>query len=240
LRPDLPPKLVAVIEQAMKKDLAARLPSVTALGEALAPFVGGRPDVEPAVAVQPLGATLATPATRSGEISLSERAAIANSRVSEAPAKSPASGSSKKALFMTAIVVVCAVAALLVARRRPPESRPDVAPTVAAPPPSPSAPLTATPASPPLPARPAAPAAAAAPLPPPAVIPSAAASAVVRTLSEHSKRGSNRRSGHPAPAPLPAARTAAPPDSPANPAPAPDKPAASHRLKLDREDPFGP
>src|SRR5450755_1323577 len=38
LRPDLPPKLVAAIDWAMKKDLRERLPSVISLAEALAPF----------------------------------------------------------------------------------------------------------------------------------------------------------------------------------------------------------
>lgn len=40
LRPGLPAKLTAVIEQAMMKDVARRLPSVMALGEALAVFAG--------------------------------------------------------------------------------------------------------------------------------------------------------------------------------------------------------
>jgi len=251
LRPDLPPKLVAVIEHAMKKDIAERLPSVTALGEALAPFVSGRPEAEPPVPAQALGPTLATPATRSGELSLGERAAIANSKVSEAPAKPRGSGSPKKALLLIGIAVA-AVVALVVARHRPPESARDLNSTVAAPPSQPSASVTPTPAS-------------ATPTPPPIVpsllttgapkpatsgpLPSAsptsppspaAATAVVRTASEHSKRSSNRPVVHSAPSVPSTVPPAAPPDNPSNPAPSPDKPAASHRLRIDREDPFGP
>jgi serine/threonine protein kinase len=241
LRPDLPPKLVAVIEHAMKKDLAERLPSVTALGEALAPFVSGRPEAEPSVPAQALGPTLATPATRSGELSLGERAAIANSKVSEAPAQPRASGSSKKGLLLIGLAVA-AVAALLVARRRPPESAADLNGTVAAAPSQPpaAATATATPASPPPPPT-VAPSLPTARASTPSAVPSPAPeTAAVRTLSEHSKHSPNRRAGHAAPASISAAPQAAPPDSSPKPAPSPDKPAASHGIPIDREDPFGP
>jgi len=242
LRPDLPPRLVAVIEHAMKKDMAERLPSVTALGEALAPFVGGRPEAEPPLPAQALGSTLATPATRSGEISLSERAAIANSKVSESPAMPPGSGSWKKALLLAAIVA-CGVVALLVARRHPPEATADLNPPAATTPAAPKAPPSV--ASPATSAPPAAlpaiplPPTAIAPPPPPNPSPPAA-TAAVRTLSEHSKRSSNRRAAHSAPDPQATAPRATPPDNPPNPAPSPEKPPASHGIRIDREDPFGP
>jgi eukaryotic-like serine/threonine-protein kinase len=243
LRPDLPAKLVAAIERAMRKDAAERLLSVKVLGEALAPFVSSRPEVEPPVPEQALGATLATPATRSGELSLGERAEIVNSRANESLVEPPGSGFLKKALLLTAIVVVAAVA-LLVARRRSPEPAAVAEPTAAAPPsqpPAPSMPTSAAP--PPLPAIPAPPKAATVPPSPAASSPagpSPAASGVVRTLSEHSKRSSNRRAAHRPPDVRPTAPQAAPPDNPPNPAPTPDKPPVSHGIRIDREDPFGP
>lgn len=65
LRPGLPPKLLAAVEQAMKKDLAQRFPSVSALGEALAPFAGRETNWAPAPvrSREAMLATLPTPAT---------------------------------------------------------------------------------------------------------------------------------------------------------------------------------
>jgi serine/threonine-protein kinase len=65
LRAGLPPSLVALVERAMAKDAAARLPTVTALADALMPFAGRasvRPDGED------LGhlATVLTPGTMGG------------------------------------------------------------------------------------------------------------------------------------------------------------------------------
>ena len=164
--------------------------------------MSSRAGSEPPAPAQPLGATLATPATLSGELSLGERAAIANSKVSESPAKPPGPTSWKKAILLAAIVI-CGVVALLVARHRPVERRVDVNPgaaaTPAAPPMLPSSASTAPPVPPaPHPATPVPPTATA-PLSPPAANPSVlAATATVRTLSEHSKRGSNRRTAQPA------------------------------------------
>ena len=241
LRPDLPPKLVAVIEQAMKKDIAERLPSVIALGQALSPFAGGRPEAEPLAPAQGLGPTLATPATRSGELSLGERAAIANSKVSEAPARPRGSGAPKKALLLLA-VVVCAVVALFVARGRRSGPATDVKPASAAPASPPPTAAAPAPAPPPLSATVPQPAAAAPPsaASSPASATSAPESTAVRTRPEQSKHGSNRRAAHPAPEVQATAARPAPPDSPSNAAPLPDKPAASHGIRIDREDPFGP
>ena len=64
LRPGLPPRLIATVERALAKDLAARLPSVAALAEELRPFAAARssePEGKPAVDAS--GATLASPAT---------------------------------------------------------------------------------------------------------------------------------------------------------------------------------
>ncbi len=246
LRPDLPPKLVAVIEHAMRKDAAERLPSVTALGEALAPFVSSRPAVEPPRQAQALGPTLATPATRSGKLSLGERPKIVNSRATEVPLAPGGSGFSRKVILLTAIVVVAAVA-LLVARRRPPEPLARAKPAGAGP--LSSSPVTSTSTStsagpPHLPSVP--PPAAIVPLPsspaasPLAGPPPAAPSGVVRTLSEHSKRSSNRHAAHLPPDVRPTTPRPAPPDNPPKPATPADKPAVSHGIRIDREDPFGP
>lgn len=75
LRPGLPPALVAVVEQAMAKDITQRFQTVTDLADALAPFEcrasGGFPPVESA-----LGATFPTPATGSGQCSPNRAAGI--------------------------------------------------------------------------------------------------------------------------------------------------------------------
>jgi eukaryotic-like serine/threonine-protein kinase len=65
LRPGLPAKLTAVIEQAMRKDVAQRLPSVMALGEALAVFAGrvANGGQEPVRSREAMFPTMPTPGT---------------------------------------------------------------------------------------------------------------------------------------------------------------------------------
>jgi serine/threonine-protein kinase len=70
LRPGLPAALVAVIERAMSKELATRIPSILALAEALAPFLstGGNSGPIAAVSARAAGVaeTAMTPATGIG------------------------------------------------------------------------------------------------------------------------------------------------------------------------------
>jgi eukaryotic-like serine/threonine-protein kinase len=241
LRPDLPPKLVATVESAMKKDLRERLPSVVSLAEALAPFVGARGAAESPRAAAAFEATLATPGTNvgAGGPSPGARASVVEGEKSGVPATSAATsrGSLKVALAVGAVVVLAAVIVLGVVRRSA-EKTPSVG--VAPPPASPTTTARTAPAPAPLPAaRPSPPLAQpsprAAPAPNPA--PPAVSSGGVRTVSEHSRHGSNRHAAQTAPVSAPA--TPKPTMAP-NPAPRLETPARSRRMELDKEDPFGP
>ena len=225
LRPDLPPKLVAAVESAMKKDLRERLPSVVALAEALAPFVGARGAAESPRSAAAFEATLPTPGTNLGiGVAIGGPSPSAGPSVvagEKIPATSapPARGSRKVALAVGALVVLVAAIVLGVVRR-PAEKAPVVG--VAVPPASPAP--TASAPTPPL---------APAPIPVPRAVPSGG----VRTVSEHPRHGSNRHAAPTAPVPAtaPPTPTAAP-----KPAPRPETPAHSRRIELDKEDPFGP
>jgi eukaryotic-like serine/threonine-protein kinase len=92
LRAGLPPALLNVVSQAMHKDAAQRIPSVSALSQALQEFVGTpreRPQ-NPVFTSSP-GETQATPATSFGGISVGNVSG-AHSRASLAPASISAVG----------------------------------------------------------------------------------------------------------------------------------------------------
>jgi serine/threonine protein kinase len=255
LRPDLPPKLVATVESAMKKDLRERLPSVVSLAEALAPFVGARGAAESPRAAAAFEATHATPGTNVGigGPSPGARASVVEGE-KRVPATSAATsrGSLKVALAVGAVVVLAAVIVGLV--RRPAEK------TLSSGAPAPAAGATIDPSPKPpvdrsggVVAPPAAPVttagAGSAPTPLPAVhssapaaagpnqAPPAVSSSGVRTVSEHSRHSSNRHAAHTAPIPAP---TAPPTTTAPNPAPRLETPARSRRMELDKDDPFGP
>jgi eukaryotic-like serine/threonine-protein kinase len=243
LRPDLPPKLIAAVESAMKKDLRERLPSVVALAEALAPFVGARGAAESPRSAAAFEATLATPGTHVGVggPSLSPPASVvAGASVvaveSGVPATSATTsrGSLKVALTVGAVVILVAAIVLGVVRR-PAEKTPAVG--VAPPPASPAttARTAPTPTPPPAPPPLAQPSPSAAPARNP--VPPAVSSGGVRTVSEHSRHSSNRHAAPTAPVPAPTAPT---PTTAPNPAPRLETPARSRRMELDKEDPFGP
>jgi eukaryotic-like serine/threonine-protein kinase len=256
LRPDLPPKLVAAVESAMKKDLRERLPSVVSLAEALAPFVGARGAAESPRSAPAFEPTLATPGTNVGVggPSLGARASVVEGEKSGVPATSAATsrGSLKVALAVGAVVVLAAVIVGLV--RRPAEKNPSSgAPAPAAsaaidpspkPPVDRSVGVAAPPTSPVTTAR-----TASAPTVPPVVhppspgtpgpnpAPPGTSAGGVRTMSEHSRHSSNRHAAQTAPVPTP---TAPPTTTAPNPAPRLETPARSRRMELDKEDPFGP
>jgi serine/threonine-protein kinase len=234
LRPGLPPKVVAAVESAMKKDSAQRLSSVAALAEVLAPFAGVRWGSEPSHAAPPMAPTLATPATQvglsKGVGELGVQASVARRPESRAPATSR--GPARKiVLAVGAAVALTAVIALTLSRRpgenaaplgAPPSPKPtidDRRTEVLAPAPRPAT----TPSTLPTPT--------ASPASPPGPTPH------VRTASEHSKPGSNRHATHPSSTLGP---SAAPPQPVASPAPPLDKPTRSHRIEIDKDDPFGP
>jgi serine/threonine protein kinase len=229
LRPDLPTKLVAAVESAMKKDLRERLPSVVALAEALAPFVGARGAAESPRSAQAFEPTLATPGTHVGigGPAPDARASGVEGEKSGVPATSaPTSRGSRKIALAVGALVVLAAAVVLGFVRRPAVG---VAPPTA----SPATTARTAPAPIPLPAAPSP--APAVPVPTPA--PPEESSGDVRTVSEHSRHGSNRHAAHNAPVPAPTTQT---PTTAPNPAPRLETPARSRRMELDKDDPFGP
>jgi eukaryotic-like serine/threonine-protein kinase len=242
LRPDLPPKLVAAVESAMKKDLRERLPSVVALAEALAPFVGARGAAESPRAAAAFEATLATPGTNVGigvgGPSPSAGASVVAGEKIPATSAAPARGSPKVALTVGAVVVLVA-AIVLGVFRRPAEKTPSSG-GVAAPSAPPVTTARTAPAPTPLPAAPPPPPLAQ-PSPPEAParnpVPPSVSSSGVRTVSEHSRHSSNRHAAQTAPVRTPTAPT---PTAAPKPAPRLETPARSRRIELDKEDPFGP
>ena len=118
LRPDLPDDLVMVINQALEKDVDNRLPSVSALANALAPFTG-RPSVQP---VQPkiIGST----ATRPVSVTTPEavRATTSHAAVSTVSKNSRRSfaglpkGRRPIIIAATALVIAIGAAGLMVMR----------------------------------------------------------------------------------------------------------------------------
>ena len=179
LRPDVPAGLTAAISRAMTKDVAARLPSVKALAELLAPF-DDRGTYEPAPpqrALSPLEPTAPTPPTH-----LPPHPAPASSAASTGrPAR-------RKWPWLAGLAVGAAIAAAAISlRRAPPAPRSGVAPAetaltappaaVVPPPPAASPPAAAPPSGQPGESRP----------------PVLAQPAGAATVSEHFERRSNKR-----------------------------------------------
>jgi serine/threonine-protein kinase len=228
LRGGLPPGLVALVEQAMTKDLAARLPSVVALAEGLAPYAGRGLITErsppPSQAVAP---TLPTPATGFGA-------------PSAAPAPEPAP---RRALIAGAVVVAIGVALAAYAGARrghaPPGLPPLPLPVASKPASRPPAPVppaetptaTGAPAPAPAPPAPTAPGEAA---PPPA---EPGARKRARTMSGQFERAPDRVAVPPAPAAPPSADQ--PPPAP-KPAPAAGARKRNHAIEIERDNPYGP
>jgi tRNA A-37 threonylcarbamoyl transferase component Bud32 len=223
LRPDLPPKLVAVIEAAMKKDLAQRLPSVVALAEALAPFAGTRATDERRPSPAALAATAATPATNvsvgTGALSRGVATGVSEIPPGVVPSAARRGGAVKLGLALGAAVVLAGVVALVLGRGSSERRAAVVQP--APPPVVPSRPVAIAPPSPPL-------------VPPPPAVP--VTPPAVRTVSESVAPSSNKRGAHGATKrkPAPTLAPAAP-----NPAPPLEKPAPGHRIEIDKDDPFG-
>jgi serine/threonine-protein kinase len=245
LRPGLPPALIGVIERAMAKELPARLPSIVALAEALAPFAGTAGAVAAvrsrAMAVAETAATPATgigigielrgsvagrAKTGSDEVGFSEPAVRFTARPDgSAAAMAPGRKSSKTGLLVMAAVAVAVAggAGLFFANRK-------VAAPVAAP--TSEAPLSPAPVTPAAPLPAAQPAAV---VPVPAVAPPAAPLSASRT-SERSEHRSNTRARRS----VPAVPVVAP--SPASPKPAPSTapPSARHPIDIEKGNPYGP
>jgi serine/threonine protein kinase len=251
LRPDLPPAVVAAVERAMTKDLAARIPSVTALAEALAPFSDIRSTGESPRSAQSFASTLATPATNARGLSVGARTGLPVAPQVDAPLDSSRSVG-RRGVLALAVVVLVGVLAVLFLRRASERSAPlDVAAGRTAP----AAPATAMPETKPpthsavdLAAPSGAPAAmpattGAGPIQVPAPLAPAAATPNVRTVFEHSGTSLNRHSARPA-AKQGAATAPTPPSAdraPSGPSLAPtlEKPTPSHRIEIDKDDPYG-
>ncbi len=143
LRPGLPAGLTAAISRAMTKEVAARLPSVKALAELLAPFDDRVPHepASPRRAVSPLETTAATPSTRLPP--------------HLAPASSPAARgrpARRKWPWLVGLAVVAAIGAAAIGLRRgPPAPRSGDAPVAAALTAPPAAAVPQPPTTPPTP-----------------------------------------------------------------------------------------
>ena len=144
VRPGLPPRLVAVAERAMARDLALRFPSVTSLAEALGPLTGRTPGAGrvagPGEATLPTPATGAAPAAGSGGAA----GAATTARMSRSPAR-------LIAIVVAALAVGAAATFVTLRLRMTPASVPPPPPIERAPPP---APVSPAPAVIPVPARP--------------------------------------------------------------------------------------
>jgi serine/threonine-protein kinase len=236
LRPGLPAKLVAAVEKAMAKDVAARVPSVRALGEMLAPFTGGRVATAREESLLPTAPTAATPATglvpgAPAELAFSEPAVRSVPRLTVdpvaptgAPEPSPArvSGATTRprgraaAVAVGAVVLLAAGAATLFAVMRRPQTAPPApspAVTVVAPP------VVAAPAPAPLP-----------PTPPAPKVESELSGQSGRAEPATDKRNPPRR-------PTRRATAAVRADAP-NPAPPAQIGSARHPVEIDKDDPY--
>lgn len=123
LRSDVPPELVAVVERAMTKDLSQRLPSVAALGEALAPFANRERAVQPVRAAQATAPTVPTPATGIALVAGGARSGTGQpGSSSPVPAIPPVAWQARaRPMLGLALLVIVAVVVALWALRRPVE-----------------------------------------------------------------------------------------------------------------------
>jgi serine/threonine protein kinase len=241
LRPGLPPRLIATVERALAKDLAARLPSVAALADELRPFAAARSTgAEAKPAIDGSGATLASPATgRARSTPSDELLPSVAARADAAPA--PARRRSRGPLVAAgAVVVALAVGAFVVAGRRAEAPAPPVplpaastasAPPAPAPVAAPAVPAVPTPALTAPPAPSAAPAPAAAPKQP-----------APSEQSGQSGRPSNKRAAQPKTPPRSATTGAPEPPMPSPPSPSPTPPPAPRRgrpIDIEKDNPYG-
>jgi serine/threonine-protein kinase len=213
LRPGLPPRLIAVVERAMTKDLGARLPSVAALADELRSFGGERSSVpEVAPVVNAAGATLASAPTGTVKPAASEELLASVAIAADA---APARRRSPWPFVAAAgaVVAIAVGAVLLIGRGKTEAPLPSIA-TVPAPP---------------LPAP--VPAATAAPAPAPADRPIVPAP----TPSEQSEQRSDKR------APRPRAVRTLPAAAPETPKPQPAAvPARVVRpIEIEKDNPYG-
>jgi serine/threonine-protein kinase len=231
-RPGLPPRLVAVVRQAMRKDLLERIPSVLALADALAPFAAAAEAAPPSG----LAATAATAETQATPVTV---APVAATPVTAAPVTATASAGatharrSRAPLTIGVVALGLAIAAALAFLARAPQS-------ASAPPPP-----TAAAAPPPAPATepaPVAPAPAAAPASAPAAAASTAAPAPTSASGHASEPRPNKRTGSRTPRFEPPASRLEPP-APATPAPNPAPvaapPRAGHPIDIEKDNPYG-
>ena len=118
LRPGLPPDLVTVIGQALQKDIERRLPSVSALAQALAPFTG-RPSARPmepsangTLETQPVPATAPAPV----HPTTSHAAVSTISKISPPESTTKPKPGRSIAIAGTALVIIIAAVGLLFIR----------------------------------------------------------------------------------------------------------------------------
>jgi serine/threonine-protein kinase len=139
VRPGLPPRLVALVERAMAKDPAVRWPSVTALAEALAPFVGAP--------VRSVETATAGPAVTRPAAASAARATTSLSPGELASVAGPLGRRSRLGLILgaAAVVVVALLALLLSTMQRDapevPAAATPTSPPAAAPTPAPTEPV---------------------------------------------------------------------------------------------------
>jgi serine/threonine protein kinase len=114
LRSGLAPELVAVVERTLKKDRAERLPTVTALAEALAPFTG-RPSVIKALGAASHVATRPSPDSASGPVAApTSQAGVAT--LSKIASATPPSASRRRraAMILGGVLLVVALGVVAV------------------------------------------------------------------------------------------------------------------------------
>jgi eukaryotic-like serine/threonine-protein kinase len=232
LRPGLPPALVALVHQSMRKEVLERLPSVVTFAERLVPFAITASGSAPSglAATAPSAPTFAiAPVT----------APTAPAPVSVAVVSGAEPTRSRRGLVIALVAIFAIVAASAAAflSRAP---TPTAAPTVA-PPSTPAPPAAAVPAAPPHPSATASPTVAPTDVLPAAPQPAAHArtgqssaphTAHRTNASEHVRFvGGDEAAAAPAPTP--------PPAPAAKPAPAAQVPRAGHPIDIEKDNPYG-
>jgi hypothetical protein len=240
LRPDLPPKLVALVHQAIRKEVIERVPSVVALAEGLAPFAS----VPQQASASGLAETAPSAPTQATPVAVQGSRPPARATTAPRATLTPDLPRSRRGLTIAVIAVIAAAAALtgFFSTRRPAAlasgrvaqgpaslSLPSQAPipaVVVAPRPAPAlvAPSSNGPAGPP-----AAPTAASVPVPAPGAAPSGP------NKHRPNKRDVRFVGGEEPPV---AAQPPSPPQ-PQRPAPAAETPRTGHPIEIEKDNPYG-
>jgi serine/threonine-protein kinase len=237
LRPGLPAGLTAAISGAMTKDVAARLPSVKALAELLAPFddrvthepASSKREVLAAAAGSPLETTAATPPTLPSQQLPPQLAPASSPAASGRPVR-------RKWPWLAVLAVGAAIGAAAIGLRRgPPAPRSADAPVEAALTAPPAAAGAPPPATPPTPAPPSSEPERSRPSAPVTPAAAAAVSEQIEQRSNRRKAAQKARRG-----PMPSSGRAA--TKPADGAPpAADKGNRANRpIEIERSNPYDP